>query len=109
MKRPADGAVQIRGPRLRSDHGGGDLGAGRPPDVGVGGDLGRPRSAPKVAFTAIVYTGVIGILQLIAQAIVVSVKGAEQVALEGGPPTFGLALFLEREECQRSSTACSRT
>lgn len=52
----------------------------------------------KVAFTAIVHTGVIGILQLIAQAIVVSVKGAEQVALEGGPPTFGLALFLERGE-----------
>ncbi|HEY7472377.1 MAG TPA: YIP1 family protein [Gemmatimonadota bacterium] len=51
----------------------------------------------KVAFTSIVYTGVIGILQLIAQAIVVSVKGAEQVALEGGPPTFGLALFLDRE------------
>jgi hypothetical protein len=51
----------------------------------------------KVAFTTIVYTGVIGILQLIAQSIVVAVKGAEQVALEGGPPTFGLALFLDRE------------
>lgn len=50
----------------------------------------------KVAFTAIVYTGVIGVLQLIAQSIVVALKGAEQVALEGGPPTFGLALFLER-------------
>jgi hypothetical protein len=39
---------------------------------------------------------VIGVLQAIAQSIVVAVKGAEQVALEGGPPTFGLALFLER-------------
>jgi hypothetical protein len=52
----------------------------------------------KVAFTAIVYTGVIGVLQLIAQAIVVALKGAEQVAGEGGPPTFGLALFMERGE-----------
>jgi hypothetical protein len=50
----------------------------------------------KVAFTAMVYTGVIGVLQAIAQSIVVAAKGAEQVALEGGPPTFGLALFLER-------------
>jgi hypothetical protein len=50
----------------------------------------------KVAFTAIVYTGVIGVLQLIAQSIVVALKGAEQVAGEGGPPTFGLALFMER-------------
>lgn len=55
----------------------------------------------KVAFTAIVYTGVIGILQLIAQAVVVALKGAEQVALEGGPPTFGLALFLERGDMPR--------
>jgi hypothetical protein len=50
----------------------------------------------KVAFTALVYTGVIQILQAIAQAIVVNLKGAEQVAREGGPPTFGLALFMER-------------
>jgi hypothetical protein len=50
----------------------------------------------KVAFTALVYTGVIQILQAIAQAIVVALKGAEQVAREGGPPTFGLALFMER-------------
>jgi hypothetical protein len=55
----------------------------------------------KVAFTAVVYAGVIGILQAIAQAIVVAVKGAEQVALEGGPPTFGLALFLERGDMPR--------
>jgi hypothetical protein len=50
----------------------------------------------KVAFTAMIYTGVIQILQAVAQAIVVATKGAEQVAQEGGPPTFGLALFLER-------------
>ncbi|HJR52446.1 MAG TPA: YIP1 family protein [Gemmatimonadota bacterium] len=50
----------------------------------------------KVAYTAMVYTGVIQILQAIAQAIVVALKGAEQVAREGGPPTFGLALFMER-------------
>jgi hypothetical protein len=55
----------------------------------------------KVAFTALVYANVIQILQAIAQAIVVAVKGAEQVALEGGPPTFGLALFLERGDMPR--------
>lgn len=55
----------------------------------------------KIAFTALVYSGVIYVLQSIAQAIVVQVKGAEQVALEGGPPTFGLALFLERGDMGR--------
>lgn len=50
----------------------------------------------KVAFTAMIYSGVIQILQAFAQAIVVFTKGAEQVAREGGPPTFGLALFMER-------------
>ena len=50
----------------------------------------------KVAYTAMIYTGVIQILQAIAQAIVVALKGPEQVAREGGPPTFGLALFMER-------------
>jgi hypothetical protein len=55
----------------------------------------------KVAFTAMVYANVIQILQAVAQAIVVAVKGAEQVALEGGPPTFGLALFLERGDMPR--------
>jgi hypothetical protein len=56
---------------------------------------GAPDSRYKVAFTATVYTGVIWVLQSIAQVIVVKLKGAEQVALEGaGPPTFGLALFL---------------
>jgi hypothetical protein len=55
----------------------------------------------KIAFSALVYSGVIYILQSIAQAIVVQVKGAEQVALEGGPPTFGVALFLERGDMSR--------
>jgi hypothetical protein len=55
----------------------------------------------KVAFTAMVYANVIQILQAVAQAIVVAVKGAEQVALEGGAPTFGLALFLERGDMPR--------
>ena len=55
----------------------------------------------KVAFTALIYTGVIQILQAIAQAIVVNLKGAEQVAREGGPPTFGLALFMERGDMPR--------
>ena len=55
----------------------------------------------KVAFAAMVYANVIQILQAVAQAIVVAVKGAEQVALEGGPPTFGLALFLERGDMPR--------
>lgn len=50
----------------------------------------------KIGFTALIYTGVIQILQAVAQAIVVALKGAEQVAREGGPPTFGLALFMER-------------
>lgn len=54
-----------------------------------------------VAFSALVYNGVIYTLQGIAQAIVVQVKGAEQVALEGSPPTFGLALFLERGDMSR--------
>jgi hypothetical protein len=48
-----------------------------------------------------VYANVIQILQAVAQAIVVAVKGAEQVALEGGAPTFGLALFLERGDMPR--------
>jgi hypothetical protein len=55
----------------------------------------------KVAFTVMVYANVIQVLQAVAQAIVVAVKGAEQVALEGGPPTFGLALFLERGDMPR--------
>lgn len=55
----------------------------------------------KVAFTAMIYTGVIQILQAVAQGIVMFLKGAEQMAREGGPPTFGLGLFLERDEMPR--------
>ncbi|MBW3661271.1 MAG: YIP1 family protein, partial [Gemmatimonadetes bacterium] len=51
-----------------------------------------------VAFSAIVYAGLIYLFQAIAQAIVVVAKGAERVAAEGGPPTFGVTLFLERGE-----------
>lgn len=57
---------------------------------------GAHQASYKVAFTAMIYTGVIQILQAVAQTIVVFTKGAEQVAREGGPPTFGLALFLDR-------------
>lgn len=57
---------------------------------------GAHQASYKIAFTAMVYSGVIQILQAIAQTVVVYIKGPEQVALEGGPPTFGLALFLER-------------
>ena len=62
---------------------------------------GAKNATFKIAFSALVYGGAIYILQGIAQAIVVQVKGAEQVALEGGPPTFGLALFLERGDMGR--------
>jgi hypothetical protein len=62
---------------------------------------GAPDPQYKVGFTAMVYANVIQILQAVAQAIVVAVKGAEQVALEGGAPTFGLALFLERGDMPR--------
>jgi hypothetical protein len=50
----------------------------------------------RVAFTALVYIGLTGFLQMVLQAVVVAVKGAEQVAREGGPPLFGLSLFLDR-------------
>ena len=51
-----------------------------------------------VAFTALTYCGFIYLLQIIAQAVVVQIKGGEEVAREGGPPTFGLGLFLEQGE-----------
>lgn len=57
---------------------------------------GAHQASYKVAFTAMIYTGVIHVLQAVAQTIVVFTKGAGQVAREGGPPTFGLALFLDR-------------
>lgn len=59
---------------------------------------GAKNSTFKVAFSAMTYAGAIYVLQGIAQAVVVVVKGAETVAREGGPPTFGLGLFLERGE-----------
>lgn len=49
-----------------------------------------------VAFAAVVYSGLIYLIQSVAQAIVVVAKGGEQVAAEGGPPTFGVTLFLDR-------------
>jgi hypothetical protein len=53
-----------------------------------------------VAFASNIYAGFVLALQAFAQAIVVMVKGAEEVAL-GGPPTFGLALFIERGDMSR--------
>ncbi|HUP00948.1 MAG TPA: YIP1 family protein [Gemmatimonadota bacterium] len=55
----------------------------------------------RVAFTALVYAGVIGFLQSVVQAVVVAIKGAEQVAREGGPPLFGLSLFFDRGDMPR--------
>ena len=63
---------------------------------GWGTIAGAKNARYPVAFTAIVYAGIIYLLQSVAQAVVVVVKGAEQVAAEGGPPTFGVTLFLER-------------
>lgn len=62
---------------------------------------GGKNASFKIAFSALVFSGIIYVLQSIAQAIVVAVKGAEQVALEGGAPTFGLALFIERGDMSR--------
>ena len=55
----------------------------------------------KIAFASLLYAGIILVLQSIAQWVVMLVKGAEQVALEGGMPTFGLALFVERGDMNR--------
>lgn len=62
---------------------------------------GAKNAVYKVAFTALVYAGLIGLIQSILQAVVVSIKGAEQVAREGGPPLFGLSLFLDRGDMPR--------
>lgn len=61
---------------------------------------GAKNASFKIAFTALLYAGIVLSLQAFAQAVVVMVKGAERVALEG-PPTFGLALFLERGDMGR--------
>lgn len=50
-----------------------------------------------VAFTALTYAGVAYVVQGIAQAFVVVIKGADIVAREGGPPHFGVGLFLEKQ------------
>lgn len=52
----------------------------------------------KVAFSSIVHASVVGVLQMFVQAAVVHLKGVEQVAREGGPPLFGLSLFLDRDD-----------
>lgn len=65
---------------------------------GWGTIAGAKNSRFAVALTAVVYAGLIYIFQSIAQAIVVVAKGAETVAAEGGPPTFGLTLLIERGE-----------
>lgn len=61
-----------------------------------GAVAGARNAEYKVAFSALVYTSVIVFLQTILQAVIMAVKGAEQLAREGGPPTFGLALFIDR-------------
>lgn len=55
----------------------------------------------KVAYSALTYASVVIVLQMILQAVVIWIKGVEQVAREGGPPLFGLSLFLDRDELPR--------
>lgn len=52
----------------------------------------------KVAFASLVYASVVGVVQMYLQAAVVHIKGVAQVAREGGPPLFGLSLFLDRDD-----------
>jgi hypothetical protein len=49
-----------------------------------------------IAFTALVYASAVTVLQVVLQAFVIAIKGAEVVAREGGPPLFGLSLFIDR-------------
>lgn len=63
---------------------------------GWGAVTGARNARFSVAFTALIYTGFIMMIQSAAQSVVVAVKGAETVAREGGPPFFGLSLFVER-------------
>lgn len=65
---------------------------------GWGTIAGAKNARYPVALAAVVYAGIIYLLQSIAQAIVVIVKGGETVAAEGGAPTFGLTLFVPRGE-----------
>lgn len=55
----------------------------------------------KVAFSALIYASVVIVLQMVLQAVVIGIKGAEQIAREGGPPLFGLSLFLDRGDFPR--------
>jgi hypothetical protein len=55
----------------------------------------------KVAYSALIYASVVIVLQMVLQAVVIGIKGAEQVAREGGPPLFGLSLFLDRDDFPR--------
>ena len=52
----------------------------------------------KIAFGALIYASVVIVLQMVLQAVVIGIKGAELVAREGGPPLFGLSLFLDRDD-----------
>ena len=62
---------------------------------------GGKNASFKIAFSSLLYAGIIIVIQSVAQWVVMLVKGAEQVALEGGMPTFGLALFVERGDMNR--------
>ena len=57
---------------------------------------GRQDARFSTAFTAIVYANVVYVLQALVQAAIIVVRGAEQVAADGGPPLFGLSLVVER-------------
>lgn len=58
--------------------------------------VGARNAEYPVALAALAYAGVVGWIQGLLQALVVGLKGAETVAREGGPPLFGLSLFLDR-------------
>lgn len=68
---------------------------------GFGLVSGAKNARYSVAFTAMTYAGVVYVLQGVAQATVVLLKGAGQVAREGGPPLFGPSLFLDQGEMPR--------
>jgi hypothetical protein len=55
----------------------------------------------KVAFSSLIYASVVIVVQMVLQAVVIGIKGAEQIAREGGPPLFGLSLFLDRDDLPR--------
>ncbi|MGH7550116.1 MAG: YIP1 family protein [Gemmatimonadota bacterium] len=59
---------------------------------------GAKNAEYKVAFGALTYASVVGVIQMYLQAAVIQIKGLEQVAREGGPPLFGLSLFLDRDD-----------